>query len=47
MVRRDGDGYEVVSSAGVWQCRSVVLASGYCTIPVVPALAEGVPRGSL
>ena len=42
-VRGRDDGYEVVTTQGVWQCQSVVLASGACNRPVVPALAEAVP----
>ncbi len=35
--------YEVVTDHGVWKCRSVVLASGACSLPSVPAFAEAVP----
>ena len=38
-VRRDDDGYKVATDQGNWQCRSVVLATGACNIPHVPALA--------
>ena len=38
-VRRDGDGYEVVTDRGVWSCLSVVLATG----GVQPA--QGAARG--
>jgi putative flavoprotein involved in K+ transport len=38
-----GDGYEVVSDDGVWQCRSLVLASGACNLPSVPAFASALP----
>ncbi|HEX9723971.1 MAG TPA: NAD(P)-binding domain-containing protein [Vicinamibacteria bacterium] len=38
------DGYEIVTSQGEWQCRTVVLATGACNIPLVPAVAESVPR---
>src|SRR5512144_927300 len=44
-VRASGDGYEVATSQGVWQCDTVVLATGACNIPQVPAVAEAVPSG--
>ena len=37
------DGYRVITSAGEFSCRSVVVASGACNVPTVPALAAGVP----
>lgn len=43
-VRPRGDGYEVVTSQGDWQCRTAVLATGACNIPHIPAVAEGVPK---
>ncbi len=42
-VRRTDDGYRVLTTEGEWRCRSVVLATGACNIPNVPALAEAVP----
>ena len=42
-VRRNGDGYEVATDQGLWQCQTVVLATGACNIAQVPALAEAVP----
>ncbi|MEW6471641.1 MAG: NAD(P)/FAD-dependent oxidoreductase [Actinomycetota bacterium] len=36
-------GYEVVTTRGVWRCASVVLASGACNQPVIPAAAEALP----
>lgn len=42
-VRRSADGYEVVTNQGDWQCRAVVLATGACNLPSVPACAEAVP----
>jgi putative flavoprotein involved in K+ transport len=36
-------GYRVATNHGEWRCRAVVLASGACTLPVVPKVAEGVP----
>jgi putative flavoprotein involved in K+ transport len=44
-VRRDGDGYRVATDHGVWQARAVVLATGACNTPKIPALAAGVPDG--
>ena len=42
-VRARNGGYEVVTSRGNWWCRTVVLASGACNIPSVPAVAEALP----
>jgi len=39
----DGSGYEIVTDRGVWTARTVVIATGPCNIPNVPALAEGLP----
>lgn len=36
-------GYEVHTDRGQWRCRAVVLASGACSRPVVPRLADGLP----
>jgi len=44
-VRPGRDGYEVVTSGGPWRCAAVVVASGACSVPVVPAAAGGVPPG--
>jgi putative flavoprotein involved in K+ transport len=38
-------GYTVTTSSGEIHCRCVVLASGACNLPVVPAVREGVPAG--
>ena len=38
-----GDGYRVRTSGGDIQCRCVVLASGACNLPAVPALRSAVP----
>ena len=38
----DGD-YLVSTDQGEWRCRTVVLASGACNIPHVPAFADAVP----
>jgi putative flavoprotein involved in K+ transport len=37
------DGYHVVSSRGEFHCRAVIIASGACNQPAVPALAKAVP----
>jgi putative flavoprotein involved in K+ transport len=42
-VRAADDGYVVVTDRGEWSCRSVVLASGACTVPSVPEFAGEVP----
>ena len=42
-VRRRCGGYEVVTDQGTWQCDTVVLATGACNVPTVPAIAEAVP----
>jgi putative flavoprotein involved in K+ transport len=44
-VTRNDDGYRVRSSAGEWQARSVVVASGACNIPSVPNVASALPAG--
>jgi putative flavoprotein involved in K+ transport len=40
--RHDG-GYRVRTSDGEWRCRSVVLASGACNLPSVPAIRDQLP----
>lgn len=42
-VRTTEDGYQVTTSAGEFHGRTVVIASGACNRPTVPALHEGVP----
>jgi putative flavoprotein involved in K+ transport len=42
-VRRADGGYHVVTSTGDVSCRTVVLASGACNVPSVPALRAAVP----
>ena len=41
----DGRGYAIETDRGTWTARSVVIATGPCNIPNVPALAEGLPGG--
>lgn len=40
-----GGGYCVRTDRGDWRCRAVVLASGACNLPLVPALSSAVPNG--
>ncbi len=42
-VTRSADGYRVVTDRGEWRCATLVVATGACNLPVVPALAEGLP----
>ncbi|WP_344205277.1 NAD(P)-binding domain-containing protein [Nonomuraea bangladeshensis] len=42
-VRRDGDGYLVTTGHGEIACRTVVVATGACNLPAVPAFSEAVP----
>ena len=43
-VRSNDAGYLVRTERGDWQCRTVVLASGACNLPDIPAWASLVPR---
>ncbi len=42
-VRRSDDGYDVATSNGDLRCRTVIIASGACNAPSVPALAAAIP----
>jgi putative flavoprotein involved in K+ transport len=42
-VTRDGDGYRVATDRGDLTCRTLVLATGACNRPSIPALHEAVP----
>ena len=42
-VRKHDDGYEVSTDQGNWKCETVVLATGACNIPTIPAVAAAVP----
>lgn len=44
-VSRDDGQFSVTTDAGTWRCRSVVLASGACNVPVIPKVGEMVPAG--
>jgi putative flavoprotein involved in K+ transport len=46
-VRVADNGYVVATDQGDWSCRSVVLATGACNIPDVPAVAASLPPGIL
>ncbi len=46
-VQADGCGYLVRTDRGDWRCRTVVLATGACNIPEVPAVAAAAPPGLL
>jgi putative flavoprotein involved in K+ transport len=43
LVRRTERGYRVTTDQGVWDCLTVVLASGAFNLPRVPAFADEVP----
>jgi len=42
-VRQVDDGYHVLTSNGELRCRSLVIASGACNVPIVPAVRAAVP----
>jgi putative flavoprotein involved in K+ transport len=42
-VRRTDDGYHVTTSRGEIRCRALVIASGACNQPAVPAFKDAVP----
>ena len=42
-VRRTGQGYRVTTAAGELDCRTLIIASGACNRPSVPAWADAVP----
>ena len=39
------DGYEITTDRGVWRCAAVVIATGACSVAVVPPIAAGLPDG--
>jgi putative flavoprotein involved in K+ transport len=43
-VRRVGEGYQLATSHGEFRCRALVIASGACNRPTVPALASALPE---
>ena len=46
-VRRVAAGYAVETSGGAWRTRAVVIATGHCDRPAVPAMAKELPRDIL
>jgi putative flavoprotein involved in K+ transport len=44
-VRRDDGGYRLVTTAGSWTARAVVVATGWCDSPSVPPLAAALDPG--
>ena len=44
-VCRTEGGYTVATDRGEWRTRTLVLATGACNIPSVPALAQALPEG--
>ena len=42
-VRWCGESYKVTTTQGEWQCQTVVLATGACNTPQIPAVAEALP----
>ena len=42
-VSQTQNGYRVVTSEGEWQCRTLVIATGACNIPVVPKISQALP----
>ena len=40
------DGYEISTDRGVWRCAAVVIATGACSVAVVPPIAAGLPDRS-
>lgn len=43
-VEREHDGYRVETDRGTWYAANVVIATGYCQVPHVPAMAAGLPE---
>lgn len=44
-VRSNGSGYRVATVSEEFGCRAVVLATGACAVPTLPALAKDLPTG--
>jgi putative flavoprotein involved in K+ transport len=42
-VEKQDAGFRVVTSSGVWNADTVVIATGYCDIPYVPAISQRLP----
>ena len=43
-VKRNDAGYDVATTNGNLRCRTLILASGACNVPSVPALSQTVPQ---
>lgn len=43
-VGRAPGGYVVTTNRGVWACRCVVIATGACGVPIMPVLADQLPK---
>jgi len=43
-VSQTQNGYRVVTDQGEWQCRALVIATGYCNVPLIPRLADAMPK---
>jgi putative flavoprotein involved in K+ transport len=43
-VRRFDGGYEIATSQGLWRCRTLVVASGACSIATIPSLSADLPH---
>ena len=46
-VERGGSGFRVVTDRGEWSASSVVMATGYCDLPLVPAASRRLPSSIL
>src|SRR5688572_22669382 len=46
-VEREGSGFRVVTDRGEWSASSVVMATGYCDLPLVPAASRRIPSSVL
>ncbi|MCB4821347.1 NAD(P)-binding domain-containing protein [Roseicella aerolata] len=44
-VRRGPHGYRVATSRGLWEAEAVVIATGHCDRPAIPAWARALPAG--
>jgi putative flavoprotein involved in K+ transport len=44
-LRRDGDGYQIATTDATWRAANVVIATGWCDQPAVPAMGARLPAG--
>ena len=42
-VTAGGDGYQITTDRGLWRCTAMVIATGACSVAVVPPIAAGLP----